>query len=82
MLAATQELFGKKEVKKKYFFLSQVAGYKSATQLKTAPPPATDILQIPHPDLELYLNVLEIQEDIFFKKPLNDCLLLKKEENK
>ena len=82
MLAATQELFGKKEVKKKYFFLSQVAGYKSATQLKTASPPATDILQIPHPDLELYLNVLEIQEDIFFKKPLNDCLLLKKEENK
>ena len=78
MLAATQELFGKKEVKKKIFFLSQVAGYKPATQLKTEPPPGTGILQIPHPDLELYLNVLEIQENIFFKKPLNGCSLVKK----
>ena len=33
-------------------FSSQAADFKSETQLKTGPP---DILQKPHPDLELYL---------------------------
>ena len=47
-------------------FRSQAADYKPAIQLKPKPP--TDILQKPHPDLELYLYVLEIHEHLFFKK--------------
>ena len=59
---------------------SQAADYKSETELKTRPP--TDILQKPHPDLELYLYVLEIDEHLFFKKlVLNGCFLKKKNKN-
>ena len=47
-------------------FRSQAADYKPAIQLKPKPP--TGILQKPHPDLELYLYVLEIHEHLFFKK--------------
>ena len=55
-------------------FSSQAADYNSETQLKTRPP--TDILQKPHPDLELYLYVLEIHEHLFSKKlALNGCFL-------
>ena len=62
-------------------FSSQAADYKSETQLKTRPP--ADILQKPHPDLELYLYVLEIHEHLFFKKlALNGCFLKKKKKNK
>ena len=58
---------------------SQAADYKSETELKTRPP--TDILQKPHPDLELYLCVLEIDEHLFFKKlVLNGCFLKKKKK--
>ena len=61
-------------------FSSQAADYKSETQLKTRPP--ADILQKPHPDLELYLYVLEIHEHLFFKKlALNGCFF-KKKKNK
>ena len=60
-------------------FRSQAADYKPAIQLKPKPP--TDILQKPHPDLELYLYVLEIHEHLFFKKlALNGCFLKKKEK--
>ena len=60
---------------------SQAADYKSETELKTRP--LTDILQKPHPDLELYLYVLEIDEHLFFKKlVLNGCFLKKKNKNK
>ena len=60
-------------------FPSQAADFKSATQLKTLPP--TDILQKPHPDVELYLYVLEIREHLFFKKlAVNGCLLKKKKK--
>ena len=59
---------------------SQAADYKSETELKTRPP--TDILQKPHPDLELCLYVLEIDEHLFFKKlVLNGCFLKKKNKN-
>ena len=70
MVAATQKLFWKKEVKRKknapkiqvkslkISFLGQVASYKLANQLKTKP--HTGILQRSHSDLELYLYVLEI----------------------
>ena len=62
-------------------FPSQAADYKSETQLKTRSP--TDILQKPHPDLELYLYVLEIHEHLFFKKlTLNGCFLKKKKKKK
>ena len=57
----------------------QAVDYKSKTQLKIRSP--TDILQKPHPDLELYLYVLEIHEHLLFKKlALNGCFLKKKEE--
>ena len=60
-------------------FPSQAADYKTETQLQTRPP--TDILHKPHPDLELYLYVLEIHEHLFFKKlALNGCFLKKKEK--
>ena len=60
-------------------FPSQAADYKSETQLKTRSP--TDILQKPHPDLELYLYVLEIHEHLFFKKlTLNGCFLKMKKK--
>ena len=60
-------------------FSSQAADYKSETQLKTRPP--TDILQKPHPDLEL--QVLEINEHLFFKKlTVNGCFLKKKKNKK
>ena len=63
-----------------YSFPSEAADQKSATQLKTRP--HTDILQKPHPDLQLYLYVLEIYEHLFFKKlTLNGCFL-KKKKNK
>ena len=59
---------------------SQAVDYKSETQLKTRP--LTDILQKPHPDLELYLYVLEMHEHLFFKKlALNGCFIKKKEKN-
>ena len=46
-------------------FFSQAADYKSETQLKTRP--LTDILQKPHPDLE-------IRDHLFFKKlAFNGC---------
>ena len=61
------------------WFSIQAVDYKSETQLKARSP--TDILQKPHPDLELYLYVLEIHEHLFFKKlALNGCFLKKKEE--
>ena len=60
-------------------FSIQAVDYKSETQLKIRCP--TDILQKPHPDLELYLYVLEIHEHLFFKKlALNGYFLKKKEE--
>ena len=60
-------------------FSSQAADYKSETQLKTRPP--ADILQKPHPDLELYLYVLEIHEHLLFKKLApNGCFLKKKKK--
>ena len=60
-------------------FPSQAADYKSETQLKTRSP--TDILQKPHPDLELYLYVLEIHEHLLFKKLApNGCFLKKKKK--
>ena len=60
---------------------SQAPDFKSETQLKTRSP--TDILQKPHPDLELYLYVLEIHEHLFFKKlALNGCFLKKKKKKK
>ena len=60
-------------------FSIQAVDYKSKTQLKIRSP--TDILQKPHPDLELYLYVLEIHEHLLFKKlALNGCFLKKKEE--
>ena len=62
-------------------FSSQTADYKSETQLKARSP--TDILQNPHPDLELYLYILEINEHMFFKKvTLNGSFLKKKNKNK
>ena len=55
-------------------FSIQAVDYKSKTQLKIRSP--TDILQKPHPDLELYLYDLEIHEYLFFKKlALNGCFL-------
>ena len=39
-------------------FSNQAADYKSETQLKTRPP--TDILQKPHPDLELFIHCRNI----------------------
>ena len=60
-------------------FSSQATDYKSETQLKTRPP--ADILQKPHPDLELYLYVLEIHEHLLFKKLApNGCFLKKKKK--
>ena len=60
-------------------FRSQAADYKPAIELKPKPP--TDILQKPHPDLELYLYVLEIHEHLLFKKlPSNGCFLKKKKK--
>ena len=60
-------------------FRSQAADYKPAIQLKPKPP--TDILQKPHPDLELYLYVLEIHEHLFYKKLApNGCFLKKKKK--
>ena len=60
-------------------FRSQAADYKPAIQLKPKPP--TDILQKPHPDLELYLYVLEIHEHLLFKKLApNGCFLKKKKK--
>ena len=62
-------------------FSSQTADYKSETQLKARSP--TDILQNPHPDLELYFHILEINEHMFFKKvTLNGSFLKKKNKNK
>ena len=62
-------------------FSSQATDYKSETQLKTRPPP--DILQKPHPDLELYLYVLEIHEHLFFKTLApNGCFLKKKKKKR
>ena len=62
-------------------FSSQAADYKYETQLKTRPP--TDIFQQPHPDLELYLYILEIHEHLFLRKlALNGCFLKKKKKNK
>ena len=60
-------------------FSSKATDYKSETQLKTRPP--ADILQKPHPDLELYLYVLEIHEHLLFKKLApNGCFLKKKKK--
>ena len=60
-------------------FSSQAADYKSETQPKTRS--LADILQKPHPDLELYLYVLEIHEHLFFKKlTLNGCFLKMKKK--
>ena len=60
-------------------FPSQAADYKTETQLQTRPP--TDILHKPHPDLELYLYVLEIHEHLLFKKLApNGCFLKKKKK--
>ena len=60
-------------------FSSQAADCKTETQLKTRP--SADILQKPHPDLELYLYVLEIHEHLLFKKlPSNGCFLKKKKK--
>ena len=43
--------------------------------------PSTDILQTPHPDLELYLYVLEIHEHLLFKTLApNGCFLKKKKK--
>ena len=62
-------------------FRSQAADYKPAIQLKPKPP--TDILQKPHPDLELYLYVLEIHEHLLFKKVApNGCFLKRRRKNK
>ena len=61
-------------------FPSQAADYKSETQLKTRPP--TDILHKPHPDLELYLYVLEIHEQLFYKKLAPNGYFLKKKKKK
>ena len=62
-------------------FSSQATDYKSETQLKTRPP--ADILQKPHPDLELYLYVLEIHEHLLFKKVApNGCFLKRRRKNK
>ena len=61
-------------------FSSQEADYKSETQLKPRRP--TDILQEPHPDLEFYLYVLEIHEQMFFRKLASKgCFLKKKKKN-
>ena len=61
-------------------FSSQEADYKSETQLKPRRP--TDILQKPHPDLEFYLYVLEIHEQMFFRKLASKgCFLKKKKKN-
>ena len=49
---------------------SRLSAYNS-TKNKTL----TGILQKPHPDLELY--ILEKREHLFFRKPVNDCLLKK-----
>ena len=60
-------------------FSSQAADYKSETQPKTRS--LADILQKPHPDLELYLYVLEIHEHLLFKKLApNGCFLKKKKK--
>ena len=60
-------------------FSSQAADYKSETQLKTRPP--TDIIEKPHPNLELYLCVLEIHEHLLFKiLAPNGCFLKKKKK--
>ena len=60
-------------------FSSQAADYKSETQPKTRP--LADIPQKPHPDLELYLYVLEIHEQLLFKKRApNGCFLEKKKK--
>ena len=60
-------------------FSSQAADYKSETQLKTRSP--REILQRLHPDLDLYLYVLEIYEHVFFKKlAINGCFLKKKKK--
>ena len=60
-------------------FSSQAADYKSETQPKTRS--LADILQKPHPDLELYLYVLEIHEQLLFKKLApNGCFLKKKKK--
>ena len=62
-------------------FSSQAADCKFETQLKTRRP--TDILPKPHPDLELYLYVLEIHEHLFFKKLApNNCVLKRRKKNK
>ena len=62
-------------------FPSQAADYKTETQLQTRPP--TDILHKPHPDLELYLYVLEIHEHLLFKKVApNGCFLKRRRKNK
>ena len=62
-------------------FRSQAADYKPAIELKPKPP--TDILQKPHPDLELYLYVLEIHEHLLFKKVApNGCFLKRRRKNK
>ena len=60
-------------------FSSQDADYKSETQLKTRSP--REILQKLHPDLDLYLYVLEIHEHVFFKKlAINGCFSKKKKK--
>ena len=62
-------------------FSSQAADCKTETQLKTRP--SADILQKPHPDLELYLYVLEIHEHLLFKKVApNGCFLKRRRKNK
>ena len=62
-------------------FSSQAADYKSETQPKTRS--LADILQKPHPDLELYLYVLEIHEHLLFKKVApNGCFLKRRRKNK
>ena len=60
-------------------FSSQAADCKSETQVKTRP--TADILRNPHPDLELNLYVLKIQEHLLFKKlSPNGCFLKKKKK--
>ena len=59
-------------------FSSQATDYKSETQLETRPP--ADILQKPHPDLELYSYVLKMHELLLFKKLAPNGYFLKKKK--
>ena len=87
MIVATQEVFWRKKknapkIQVKSLKMpargpiaqssSRLSAYNS-TKNKTL----TGILQKPHPDLELYLYILEKRVHLFFRKPVNDCLLKK-----